>query len=443
MDIKELSAILKNNGIVGAGGAGFPTYAKLDNRADTIILNCAECEPLLKLHRQLLRDKAYEILTALNLIAETLGAKEIIIGVKEIYKETIEAVNEYINSFKNMKISLLADVYPMGDEVVLVYETTKKVVRPGGLPIELGIIVINVETCYNVYKAVYENISVTDKLISIVGEVKNPITVRLPLGTTVKDAIRLAGGVTIDNAAYFLGGLMTGKAGNENSIITKTSNAIIVLPDNHYVFEKNKNFNSSIEIKRAAASCCQCQMCTDLCPRNLLGHPIKPNAFMQATTCKDMQEKNIFLDTFFCCSCGLCELYSCFQGLSPRSLITQYKAGLSASGIRPSKNAVFKDVSNARELRKVPDDRLKSRLNIVKYENPAPLNNEVADIKRVKIMLSQHIGAPAIANVKKGDIVEKGFLIASAGNGLSVNIHSSINGKVIEVNDKYIIIESK
>jgi len=342
-----------------------------------------------------------------------------------------------------MKISLLEDVYPMGDEVVLVYETTKKVVRPGGIPIELGIIVINVETCYNVYKAVFDNECVTDKLISVVGEVKNPMTIRLPIGSTVKDAILLAGGITVDNPGYYLGGLMTGKAGNENSVITKTSNAIIVLPINHYVFEKNKNFNSSIEIKRAAASCCQCQMCTDLCPRNLLGHPIKPNLFMQATTCKDIQQKNTFLDTFFCCSCGLCELYSCFQGLSPRTLITQYKTQLSASGIRPSKTAVLKEVSNARELRKVPDDRLKSRLNILKYENAAPINNDVAVIKKVKIMLSQHIGAPAIANVKKGDNVEKGVIIADAGNGLSVNIHASISGQVIEVNDKFIIIQSK
>ena len=100
MNFDELVALIKQNGIVGAGGAGFPTYAKLDKRADTIILNCAECEPLLKLHRQLLERYAYEILSALDLIAKTVGAKDVIIGVKGSYKGAIEAVEEYIASFE-------------------------------------------------------------------------------------------------------------------------------------------------------------------------------------------------------------------------------------------------------------------------------------------------------------------------------------------------------
>ena len=85
MNFDELVALIKQNGIVGAGGAGFPTYAKLDKRADTIILNCAECEPLLKLHRQILERYAYEILSTLDLIAKTIGAKDVIIGVKGSY----------------------------------------------------------------------------------------------------------------------------------------------------------------------------------------------------------------------------------------------------------------------------------------------------------------------------------------------------------------------
>ena len=102
MNFEELVALIKQNGIVGAGGAGFPTYAKLDKRADTIILNCAECEPLLKLHRQILERYAYEILSTLDLIKKTIGAKEVIIGVKGSYKGACVAVNHYIASFDNM-----------------------------------------------------------------------------------------------------------------------------------------------------------------------------------------------------------------------------------------------------------------------------------------------------------------------------------------------------
>lgn len=141
MNFDELVALIKQNGIVGAGGAGFPTYAKLDKRADTIILNCAECEPLLKLHRQLLERYAYEILSALDLIAKTVGAKNVIIGVKGSYKGAIEAVEEHIASFENIRIHKLREMYPAGDEIVLIYQTTGRRPKPGALPISVGVTV--------------------------------------------------------------------------------------------------------------------------------------------------------------------------------------------------------------------------------------------------------------------------------------------------------------
>lgn len=130
MKIAELSKILRENGIVGAGGAGFPTYGKLSEAADTILLNCAECEPLLKLHRQVLREHAQEIMKAFHLVAETLGAKAII-GIKSEYKSTIGALEAYIGEYPEMSIHRLPGAYPMGDEVVLIYEATGRVVRPG------------------------------------------------------------------------------------------------------------------------------------------------------------------------------------------------------------------------------------------------------------------------------------------------------------------------
>ena len=151
MEIKELQDIIQQNGVVGAGGAGFPTYMKLTDKANTILMNCAECEPLLKLHRQLLEKHAYEIMKTFHMIQETVGASEAIIGIKKSYVQTIHALNQHIEEFPRVKIHLLDEVYPMGDEVVLIYETTGKVVRPGGLPIESGVAVFNVETVYNVY----------------------------------------------------------------------------------------------------------------------------------------------------------------------------------------------------------------------------------------------------------------------------------------------------
>ena len=440
MEIKELSNILQQNGIVGAGGAGFPTYAKLDERAETIILNCAECEPLLRLHRQLLEKHAREIVETFHMIGQTVGAKDIIIGIKKAYKKTIEALNECIGDYEGVRLGLLDEVYPAGDEVVLIYEVTGKVVRPGGLPIESGVAIFNVETVYNVYRAMKHNTPVVDKLVSVVAEVNNPITVRVPIGCTIEEVVAMAGGVTTPNAVYFIGGPMMGNIGTGAQAVTKTTNAVLVLPENHLIIQKKKS-KASIDLKRAAASCCQCTMCTDLCPRHLLGHPIEPHKFMQAATCKDMQKTEIFINTMFCCSCGLCELYSCMQGLSPRSLMAEYKVGLRANGIKPPQGVEAKAVGPEREYRKVPMERLMARLDLTKYDREAPLDDDVVDMKRVKIMLSQHIGAPASAVVKSGDKVEMGQVIAEPGKGLSVAIHASISGTVTEVNDKYVIIE--
>lgn len=440
MEIKELSNILQQNGIVGAGGAGFPTYAKLDERAETIILNCAECEPLLRLHRQLLEKHAREIVETFHMIGQTVGAKDIIIGIKKAYKKTIEALNECIGDYEGVRLGLLDEVYPAGDEVVLIYEVTGKVVRPGGLPIESGVAVFNVETVYNVYRAMKHNTPVVDKLVSVVAEVNNPITVRVPIGCTIEEVVAMAGGVTTPNAVYFIGGPMMGNIGTGAQAVTKTTNAVLVLPENHLIIQKKKS-KASIDLKRAAASCCQCTMCTDLCPRHLLGHPIEPHKFMQAATCKDMQKTEIFINTMFCCSCGLCELYSCMQSLSPRSLMAEYKVGLRANGIKPPQGVEAKAVGPEREYRKVPMERLMARLDLTKYDREAPLDDDVVDVKRVKIMLSQHIGAPASAVVKSGDKVEMGQVIAEPGKGLSVAIHASISGTVTEVNDKYVIIE--
>ena len=441
MDMKELSNILQQNGIVGAGGAGFPTYAKLNENAETLILNCAECEPLLRLHRQLLEKYAQEIVETFHLIGQAVGAKELVIAIKKAYTKTIDALNGVIGAYPEVRLGLLDEVYPAGDEVVLIYEVTKKVVRPGGLPIEQGVAVFNVETVYNAYRAINQSTPVVDKLVSVVAEVDHPVTVRVPIGTTIEDTVKLAGGITTKNPVYFIGGPMMGFIGSGSLPVTKTTNAVLVLPEEHLIIQKKRK-KTSIDLKRAAACCCQCSMCTDLCPRNRLGHPIQPHLFMRAATCKDVQEPNIFVNTMFCSSCGLCEMYSCMQGLSPRTLMAEYKAGLRANGLRPPK-VEAKPVGPEREYRKVPMERLMARLDLTKYNKEAPLDESVVPVSKVKIMLSQHIGAPAAAIVKQGDKVTKGQMIAEPAKGLSVGIHASIDGVVSEVTDKYVIIETQ
>ncbi|WP_373212878.1 4Fe-4S dicluster domain-containing protein [Ruminococcus sp. 5_1_39BFAA] len=439
MDIKELQNIIQENGVVGAGGAGFPTYMKLSDKANTILMNCAECEPLLKLHRQLLEKHAYEIMKTFNLVAETVGASEAIIGIKKSYVQTVNALNQHIEEFPNMRIHLLDEVYPMGDEVVLIYEATGRVVRPGGLPIEQGVAVFNVETIYNVYRAVEKKKPVTDKYVSVVAEVNNPVTVRVPLGCTMDDVVAQAGGVTIKDPVYFIGGPMMGRIGTGSEPVTKTTNAILVLPKDHVIVQK-KMRTSSIDLKRAASICCQCNTCTDLCPRNNLGHPIDPARFMRAASNQDFRDLNPYIDAAFCSSCGVCEMYSCPQSLAPRTLLADMKAGLRKGGVRPPQGVQPAPVQESRAYRKVPEERLMARLGLTRYDKDAPMDETLVGVPKVKILLSQHIGAPAQAIVKVGDEVTRGQMIAQPANGLSVGIHATICGKVTEVTDRHIII---
>lgn len=443
MDMNELISIVKDNGVAGAGGAGFPTYAKLDKRANTILLNCAECEPLLKVHRQLLQKYTYEIMSTLDMIARSVEANQVIIAVKEGYSKTVEAVRSYLDLYTNIELKLLPEIYPMGDEVALIYEAMNIVVAPGSIPIESGIAVFNVETILNIYKAVMKQEAVYTKYLSVVGAVKMPMTVKVPIGMTVEEVVGLAGGPSASDPSYIMGGPMTGFIVNPYSTITKTSNAIIVLPKEHNLISK-KSSSSSIDMKRAMASCSQCEMCTDLCPRHLLGHPIEPHKFMRAATSGVTQDLTPFLNTMYCCSCGVCEMYACHQSLSPRTLIVEYKDKLRKNGMAIPKGTPLKEVEPMREYRQVPMGRLTARLGLAEYNVDAPLQEIEVVAKQVKIDLSQHIGAQAVAVVRKKDMVKQGDMIAKAEEGkLSLPIHASITGEILEITDKFILIKSE
>lgn len=442
MDLAKLTEIMRDAGVVGAGGAGFPSYAKLNKTADTIILNCAECEPLLKLHRQVMRDYAYEIMSALETVAAALDVEHIIIAVKGSYKQAVEAVKAHLSSFKHIEIGLLPETYPAGDEVITIYETTGRVVPPGSIPIAVGVIVYNVETMLNIYNAIESGKPVTAKFVTVAGEVKNPVTLRVPIGITVEELVGLAGGVTRNDVEYLSGGPMTGNIVSPYSYVTKTTNAILVLPETSFTVEKHKQ-NIKIDFNRAKSVCCSCNMCTDLCPRNLLGHPIDPSEFMTAAVSSKTSNIKPFLDTLYCSQCGVCEMYACFQGLSPRTLIGEYKAGLRKNGVARGEVVEARPVSERRPYRMVQKKRLTARLGLTQYDCDAPLVRTDTVFKNVKIMLSQHIGVPCVPCVKAGDKVDEGMLIAKTPDGkLGVGLHASIGGEVTEVTDKFIAIKA-
>ena len=307
----------------------------------------------------------------------------------------------------------------------------------------MGVTVFNVETVLNVARALREEAPVTYKYITICGEVKNPVTLKAPMGITYGELIEMAGGATVENPVLIAGGPMTGMIAHKNDVVTKTSNAILVMPENQYIVQKRLT-PMNINMKRAMAVCCNCSMCTDLCSRNMLGHPIEPQKFMQAMTCGMVTDTAPYINTMFCSACGLCEMYACGQGLNPRTLIAATKSQLRKNGIKIPDDIEAAPVPASRDYRTVPMERLKSRLGLDKYDVDAPLSEELVGTKKTKIMLSQTIGAPAVACVKVGDSVKAGDVVgAFAENALSLPVHASLDGTVSEVTDKYVLIDVK
>ena len=441
MNITQLSELLQNSGVVGAGGAGFPSYAKLNEKADTIVLNCAECEPLLRLHRQLLARHAGSILTALSEVMKAVGAKKGVIAIKSSYTAAIEAVEEELPNFKNISIKLLPRVYPAGDEIVAIYEATGRRVEPGKLPISVGVIVYNVETMFNIYNAIKRNRGVTSKYITVAGEVNNPVTVCVPIGITFKEVIALAGGPSVSDYRVLSGGPMTGKLAKMSDVVTKTTNAVILLPSDHYIV-RHTEVNINISLKRAMSACCQCNFCTDMCPRHLLGYPIDPAQLMRAVSTDCTTNPEPYLNSTYCCGCNLCEMFSCFQGLNPKSIILAVRDELRKNKVQLPEPK-FRDIDPLREGKRISTQRLIARLGLSKYEIDAPYTNIDAEFSKVKIMLSQGIGVPAVPCVKVGDKVNIGQVIATAAKGLSVAISSSITGVVTDIKDKYIVVSKE
>ncbi|MGM0366434.1 MAG: SLBB domain-containing protein [Actinomycetota bacterium] len=430
--------LIRDAGVVGAGGAGFPTHVKLDTKIDNLIVNAAECEPLTDVDKRLLEKEFGAVYQGLKTAARLTGAKRVIIALKAKYKKAIGVMENFKKDGLDFEVFKLGNFYPAGDEQVLVNETTGKIVPEGGIPLMVGCVVINVETLLNVAGAV-EAKKVTRKYVTVNGEVKRPVTVKVPVGMPVKDLLDYAGGVSASEYSVYDGGPMMGKLIDEDEYaVKKTTKSIMVLLEDNIVTIQRKRADAG-QIKRAQAICLSCRMCTDLCPRYLLGHDLFPDEMMKRLYKDQMDEEDMknFDFAYLCCDCGLCELYSCVVDLSARSIFNYLKEELAKRGIKNPHNRKELAANEFKEFRKVPVDRLKQRLEIDKYGD-TELEEFTGSVDRVKLYFTQHVGAPSVPVIKAGDTVSEGDLVAdTAPDKLGSRIHSSIDGKVLKVESDY------
>ncbi|WP_312353284.1 4Fe-4S dicluster domain-containing protein [Aminipila sp.] len=438
----SLLDMVKEAGIIGAGGAGFPTHAKLASKADYILLNGAECEPLLRVDQQLMEMFPDEIIKGFEAAGKQVNAAKAIIGIKGKHKEVIKVLQERIEELKvgdYIEIGALPDIYPAGDEQVLVYELTGRVVPEAGIPIQVGCVVINSETALNIYHASLGK-PVTEKYITLAGDIPNRLTVKVPVGTPIIDVLRLSGIENFEDYAVIDGGPMMGPVMNNlNGYVTKKNKGFVILKKNHPLIRKKTA--SMVQAKRInRASCEQCRMCTDLCPRFLLGHDTLPHKMMRSLSydVKDLEGQKV---AQLCCQCNLCEVFSCPIGLYPKSANNYYREKLAELNMRYKPTKEVFEVRTAREHRLVPSKRLIARIGLRDFDKPAPMTEITVKPEVVHIATRQHVGAPAVPAVKVGEHVQEGQLIGTIPEeSLGAAIHASISGTVTESGNDYIAI---
>lgn len=435
-----LAEVIRDAGVVGAGGAGFPTHIKAQGKADIVLANGAECEPILRVDKLMMRHCPEKIVKGLAAMVDAVGAKEGVICLKKKYTEAIEALTGAVRGVDKIRLFLLDNYYPAGDEQQIVYEVTGRVVPTGGIPLDVGAVVSNVSTLINIADAL-EGKPVTDKYLTVGGEVKRPVTLRVPIGTPYSAVLAAAGGPdSLDGYTLIIGGPATGTLCRDmEQTVTKTTGGILVFPSDHPLIRK-KTDHGDMDLRLTKAACSQCTMCTDLCPRNALGLGVEPHKAMRAAF---MRQGNLLGDAngiFSCCDCGLCTYYACNFGLSPSRMMARMKEGLRKGGLKPEKRVKTR-VSP--DFVKVPTSRLIARMGIASYDVDTPFDDQGLPIGLVRIPLRMHVGAPSVPVVKEGDTVQKGQLIAEIPEGaLGARVHASIGGRVSAVTDRYIEIRA-
>lgn len=427
-------------GVVGAGGGGFPTHVKLAAKADTVIANGAECEPLLHKDAVVMEQYPAELVRGMELAMDAVGASTGVIGIKAKNRHALETV-EAACAGTRVRVHRLGDYYPAGDEYDLVYGVTGRLIPPAGIPLQVGVVVCNVETLVNVTAAAAGK-AVTHKTLTLAGAVRNPVTLTVPIGTTYREAIAAAGGVTTEDPVLCIGGLMMGETTENLDLpIIKTATGVVILPRTHHIMQRKLTPPKS-QAGIGKSACDQCRYCTEYCPRYLLGYAVEPHQVMR-TLAFTATGKDVFNQwAALCCSCGLCTLYACPEELFPKEACDESKAELRRLGQKWSGPVTVKP-HPMHDGRRVPIKSLIRKLHIQAYDLAAPFQPKPLLPRRLILPLKQGAGVPNQPVVQVGDRVSAGQALGAVpANAMGALIHAPLAGRVTEVSGTQIILET-
>ena len=418
---RDIPSCAKAAGIVGTGGAGFPMHVKIQAKADFVIANGAECEPILETDRHFMLRHPEKVVAGLRFAVEATGAEKGYLAVKAKHADLAALFTKQLKDEPRLELFLLDNFYPAGDEHVLVHEVTGRVVPQGGIPIDVGAVVNNVFTLALLADAVQDK-PFTHKYVTVTGEVNRPCVCEVPVGVSIGEVIETYGrGVKISDYKIVLGGP-----------VEKTTGGIIVVPSDHTLVLR-KTSDLKHDFIKAKSVCCQCNLCTDMCPRNLLGHTLYPSRSMRVLPYLqgDFQMESI-AQAALCTDCGLCQAFACNMNLSPNRVNNYFKKIMAEQGYKPDvKGRPMNPVSEYGALRHVPTPRLIQRLGIAKYDMHLPFDETPMKTKKLVLPLKMHIGASCEPLVHTGDLVLRGQKIAQAPAGaLGVDLHAPLEGMV-------------
>ena len=284
---------IKNAGICGLGGASFPTHVKLsikpEQKCDCIIANGAECETHLTCDHRLMLENPVRVVDGLRAAMRAINVKEGIIAIEDNKPDAIEAMCKACQGREGVRVQVLKTKYPQGGEKQLIEAVTGRQVPSGGLPIQAGVIVMNVATCAAVADAVIDGKPLVERIVTVTGAVRQPANLRLRIGTITEDIIGECGGFSGDVGKVIFGGAMTGMCAPNTSIpIAKATGGILVL---------DKQDAASVE----EGPCLRCGKCVEVCPIGL--HPLKIKIAADADRIDECKRLHV-MDCTLCGSCS-------------------------------------------------------------------------------------------------------------------------------------------
>lgn len=293
----EIIAKIADAGVVGMGGATFPTHVKLNvpagSKAEYLIINGAECEPYLTADHRVMLEHADEILAGVELLARALGVKKTYIGIENNKKDAIELLKSKLRGNNSIEVIPLKTKYPQGGEKQLIDAVLKRRVPSGKLPVDVGAVVHNVGTAYAVYEAVQKNKPLVERVVTVTGKhLDKPRNLMVRIGTPVSELIEFCGGVPENTGKVILGGPMMGRAtANLAATVTKGTSGVLLMDEKE-------------SVRQEAIACIRCTKCVYVCPMALEPY------LLYKLSCRNMKEEMEAAHVTDCIECGSCS-YVC------------------------------------------------------------------------------------------------------------------------------------